>query len=80
MVVSNIFCFHPYLGEMIQFDKNFSDGLNHQLARCVFFFCVRFFFFSMDFFFAFQPHDSKKKASIESLPYNGFSGGLNVQM
>ena len=27
VVVSNIFYFHPYLGEMIQFDKYFSKGL-----------------------------------------------------
>ena len=27
LVVSNIFYFHPYFGEMIQFDEYFSDGL-----------------------------------------------------
>ena len=26
-VVSFVFCFYPYFGEMIQFDEHFSNGL-----------------------------------------------------
>ncbi len=40
-MVSNIFSFHPYLGEMIQFDRYFSDGLVQPPTRkCFFFFGV----------------------------------------